>query len=173
MTAVPGSKTSVGLSPPQAVAPKALCKERGKGSWLQNLWKLHSSGSTTEVPTPQQPVGVQGLHGRCNGCHWFTRSISWGISGGDGPCPSPWANTPTEQQVTAWWSEECDGWMRNLPCLPKGKREGSEKGCCHTASQPPVLAGHTISQAWGHPQRRHLYLAISRGSRSVGVWWLS
>lgn len=81
------------------------------------------------------------------------------------------------------WSEEGEGWMRNLPCLPRGKRQGSEKRCCHTtgkhcawwagASKLLAPAGHTIRPARGTPQRRRLYLAISQGCWSVSLWWLS
>lgn len=58
--------------------------------------------------------------------------------------------------------------MRNLPCLPKCKREGSDKGGCHTiskpwawwaaASQPPVPATDTMGQAQDIPSTAICYL---------------
>jgi len=157
-----GSKTSVGLSPPRAVAPETLGKERVKGLWTQNPWKLHPAASTAEAPSPERPLGAEGLHGRCNGCHQLIGSISQ--QGGESleamdSAPRLGPTHPPNSQYQHSGSEEGEEWMRNPPCLPKDTREGSVKGCCHTvgkhrawraaASRRPAPAGHTTGYLTG------------------------
>lgn len=45
--------------------------------------------------------------------------------------------------------------MRNLPCPPKGKREGSGKGCCHTISKHRAWWTTDCQPASSACQRHH------------------
>lgn len=94
------------------------------------------------------------------------RHISRGIPGRDVPCPLTLHQHTLLSDSTAI-RRRCR-WMRNLPCLPKCKREGSGKGGCHTISKPcawwasasqlPVPAADTMGQAQDIPSTAICYL---------------
>lgn len=72
------------------------------------------------------------------------------------------------------WSEEGAERMRNLPCLPKCRREGSDQGGCHTTSKPCAwwAAGSQLPVPAAWP-RTALLAVISQGSHSADACWLS